>query len=330
MEHPRIEEMDLALKPPPPPQESQITKNWEGTETLVSVLCATYNHENYIQDAINGFLNQKTTFPFEIIIRDDASTDKTIEILMSYKKDYPNIIRLLLNSSNTYNFKRPSADLYSAATGTYVALCEGDDYWLDQQKLQKQFLLLEQQKNISIVFHDAITASDGRSLGLYQFGNKSRPLSRHELRMPIWIRTLTVMHRNLISDYPIKSDLYSLLFCSYGDALRTIALADFGEGYYLKEIMPAVYNVHQGGVWSGGSSQVKSLQTATSHLVIASYLKSIDIVASRAHFEAAALASGIPIKRSFSKVIKKLAFKFFKVLKPLIRFFINIKNYIKI
>ena len=113
---------------------------------LVSILCPTFNHELYIAEAIGGFLMQKTDFEFEIIIHDDASTDKTAEIVKSYESKYPEKFNNIYQTDNHYS-KDPmsvSRILFKSAKGKYIALCEGDDYWTDSNKLQDQIRIMEE------------------------------------------------------------------------------------------------------------------------------------------------------------------------------------------
>lgn len=128
-----------------PLSEEEIRSAWGVTIglPLVSICCATYNHVLWIEDALCGFLAQRTDFPFEIIIRDDASTDGTVQILESYASNYPNIIRLVLNEVNQYALGYEQINAWpSLARGTYVALCEGDDFWISAEKLRKQVELM--------------------------------------------------------------------------------------------------------------------------------------------------------------------------------------------
>ena len=105
---------------------------------LVSICCITYNHEKFIKDAIEGFLMQKTDFPIEILIHDDASTDGTTEIIKKYEKEYPDLIHAVYQTENQYSQgKKVFPILANQASGKYIALCEGDDYWTDPLKLQK-------------------------------------------------------------------------------------------------------------------------------------------------------------------------------------------------
>ena len=114
---------------------------------LVSISCITYNHKQYIRDAIEGFLMQRTNFPVEILIHDDASTDGTAEIIREYEKQYPWLIKPVYQTENQYSkhnsFISISKIQYGRALGKYIAFCEGDDYWTDPYKLQKQVDFLE-------------------------------------------------------------------------------------------------------------------------------------------------------------------------------------------
>ena len=120
----------------------------------VSVCIITYNHARFIGQALESALMQKTNFDYEIVIGEDCSTDNTGLICKKYAEMYPDKIRLLQNDKNLgviENFKRT---LY-ACKGEYVALLEGDDYWTDELKLQKQVDFLESNRDYAIVFHNA-------------------------------------------------------------------------------------------------------------------------------------------------------------------------------
>lgn len=120
---------------------------------LVSVACFAYNHGKYIRNAIEGFIMQKTTFPIEIIIHDDASRDNTAEIVMDYEIRYPKIIKPIYQRINQHSLEigRVTRLVYTSAAGKYLAICEGDDYWTDPYKLQKQVDFLENNPDYGLV-----------------------------------------------------------------------------------------------------------------------------------------------------------------------------------
>lgn len=119
---------------------------------LVSICCITYNHENYIRETINGFLDQKTSFLFEIIIHDDASTDNTQEIIKEYAKKDDRIKPILRNKNVKSKGLSVLPFTFELAKGKYIALCEGDDYWTDPYKLQKQVEFLEKNPDYGLVY----------------------------------------------------------------------------------------------------------------------------------------------------------------------------------
>lgn len=135
--------------------EQEITSRWDLTApTLVSISCATYNHEKYISKAVDSFLEQETDFPFEIIIGEDKSTDKTLQILKEYQEKYPNIIKLIAWPENVGASKN-WATILQTCKGEYIANCEGDDYWIDKTKLQIQIQSMIQNSECNISFHPA-------------------------------------------------------------------------------------------------------------------------------------------------------------------------------
>ena len=120
----------------------------------ISVIMVTYNHEKYIIQAMEGVLMQKCDFKFEVLIHDDASTDNSSEIIREYELKYPDIIKPIYQKVNQYSQKKNIwGDFqFSRAKGEYIAICEGDDYWIDPMKLQKQIDFLENNKDYQMVF----------------------------------------------------------------------------------------------------------------------------------------------------------------------------------
>ena len=132
---------------------------------MVSVLCTAYNHEKYITEALESFVMQKTDFRFEVIVHDDKSTDNTASIIAKYAEQYPDIIKPIYQPENIYskNIDPYIHYMVPAASGKYVAVCEGDDYWTDSSKLQKQFDYMESHPECSLSAHASIIVfEDGR------------------------------------------------------------------------------------------------------------------------------------------------------------------------
>lgn len=141
--------------------------NLEHQDRMVSICCITYNQASYIRDALEGFIKQNTDFVYEVLIHDDASNDGTAEIIREYTARYPNLIYPILqtenqyskgltNISGTFNFPR--------ARGKYIAMCEGDDYWTDENKLQKQVDYMEAHPDCSLCFHSADVEVQGKAV----------------------------------------------------------------------------------------------------------------------------------------------------------------------
>lgn len=129
--------------------------NWSINEVpLVSISCITYNHSKFIKDTLDGFLMQRTSFPMEILIHDDASTDGTQEIIREYAAKYPAIIKPIYQTENQWSKGRKGDKVfnYPRAKGKYIAHCEGDDYWIDPLKVQKQVDFLEQNPEYGVVY----------------------------------------------------------------------------------------------------------------------------------------------------------------------------------
>ena len=135
----------------------------------VSIICNAYDHGPYIRDALDGFLKQKTDFAYEVLVHDDASTDNTAEIIREYEAKYPEIIKAIYQKENQYSQGINIIFKYQAPriNGKYVACCEGDDYWTDPDKLQKQFDAMESHPDVDMCAHAAMRrrAGDGKRIG---------------------------------------------------------------------------------------------------------------------------------------------------------------------
>ena len=132
------------------------------SKVLLSVCCLAFNHDNYIRKCLEGFVLQKTDFAFEVLIHDDASTDKTADIILEYEKKFPNIIKPIYQRENQFSKGVwVTRDFnYARAKGKYIAMCEGDDYWTDPLKLQKQVDFLENNEDFNGCFHKTRTINE--------------------------------------------------------------------------------------------------------------------------------------------------------------------------
>ena len=146
----------------------------EQKDVMVSIRCLVYNHEPYLRQCLDGFVMQKTSFAFEAIVHDDASTDKSADIIREYAAKYPDIIKPIYETENQYSKHDGSLNriMYAAInpTAKYIAICEGDDYWTDPLKLQKQFDFMEANPEYSLCFHPAYVK--------FENGLQERPLYR--------------------------------------------------------------------------------------------------------------------------------------------------------
>jgi glycosyltransferase involved in cell wall biosynthesis len=162
----------------------------------VSVYCLAYNHEKYIRKTLEGFIMQKTNFNYEVIVHDDASTDRTSEIIREYSEKYPNIIKPIFQKDNQYskNVEILKTYILPRVKGKYIAFCEGDDYWNDENKLQKQFDALESHPECSISTHKVQCCNEDGTAnprvipenGYYLHGDGV--ISEEELKQCLWIR----------------------------------------------------------------------------------------------------------------------------------------------
>jgi len=181
-------------------------------EPLVSICCITYNHVAHISQCLDGFLMQKTTFIFEILIHDDASTDGTADIIRKYVAKYPHLIKPVYQVENQYSkgVKIMSTYNYSRARGKYIALCEGDDYWIDPLKLQKQIDVLESDSSIGLVYTDFYVYDENeKRMTSFPLKVKNGDGFSECLKGELGIWTLTVCFRkSLLIDLPVLGENY--------------------------------------------------------------------------------------------------------------------------
>ncbi|HJD92051.1 glycosyltransferase family 2 protein [Bacteroides coprosuis] len=219
-------------------------------EPLVSVMCQVFNHAPLLEDCLRGFINQKVNFPFEVLIHDDASTDNSQEIIRKYEQEYPHIFKSILQVENQYSQgKKIWASIqFPRAQGKYIALCEGDDYWTDPNKLQKQVDFMEAHPDYSMCFHNAMmTWTDGYKKDEVFAHIEDRQYSIVELYRRCYIPTASMfMRTSVVKDSLYTSNVYNPKVI-YGDIFMCLVAASLGKVWGMHDNM-SVYRKHPGGM----------------------------------------------------------------------------------
>ena len=208
-------------------------------EIMVSIVCTVYNHEPFLKSTLEGFISQNTNFKFEAIIHDDASTDNSAEIIREYQKKYPDIIKPIYQTENQYSQKRSILYnyLFPAAKGKYVAMCEGDDYWIDNHKLQKQIDYMESHPECTFCFTNAKCEENGKiSRNVIPWCNYSVVSSNNnynvkQLEELGYIPTCSFLFpRKCLDDMPVIDKK-----AFHGDGYLKLALTIQGYAHYIPE-----------------------------------------------------------------------------------------------
>lgn len=218
-------------------------------EIMVSIVCLAYNHENYIRDAIEGFLSQVASFMYEIIIHDDASTDRTPEIISEYEKKYPEIIHAIYQKENQYSkgIYNIMQIIYPVCKGKYIACCEGDDFWIDMHKLQIQVDFLEKHLDYALTVHNSIRYDclNARLEAMYPY-DCEKEVTKEEIIMRY--------HGNIPSaSMVMRSEAFKMddffLGCDVGDIQLQLHCITKGKVYYFDRVM-SVYRFCHEGSWT--------------------------------------------------------------------------------
>lgn len=223
---------------------------------LVSVYVITYNHARYVAQAIGSILMQEADFPVELVIGEDCSTDDTRAICEQYARANPDRIRLLPSERNL-GVQANARRTYTACRGKYIAQCEGDDYWTDPKKLQKQVAVLEAEPSLSFCFHNVEVVREGSSSAkgesFYPVDGRKTLFARPPDRIGVndilggnFIATASVLAR-ADAVLPVPRWIASLPAGDWGQFIHWLQQ---GAGAYLDELM-GVYRMHAGGEWSG-------------------------------------------------------------------------------
>lgn len=234
---------------------------------LLSIRCLVYNHEPFLRQCLDGFVMQQTTFPFEAIVHDDASTDGSTAIIREYAEKYPDIIKPIYETENQYSkhdgslVRVMNAAVHPAAK--YIAFCEGDDYWTDPNKLQIQVDFLESHPEFVLTSHDYIEYDEdthefaqesawGHSQCNQGDENEIVEFSLGNFFEAWWTRPLSCVYRR----GPYHEELYRKGYSSAVDIYLYYTILKHGKGALMKRVM-GVYRRHGGGVWSSNGEDAR-------------------------------------------------------------------------
>jgi len=239
---------------------------WARRQSVVSVCIPTYNHVDFIADCLNGVLSQRTTFPFEVIVRDDASTDGTQDVLREFQGRYPDILKLQLNTVNEFPHMRPIPDLLDQASADFVALCDGDDYWIRDDKLERQVALLVEDETRSAVAHGCYVRKG------HHFLRPSKKTQRREFprgdMFPVF-----AMHTHSLMFRRIELSQEVVRRAPHGDVILRSQLCSSGSVLLDSTYIASVYRVHAASLVHS-DLEMSGRRTVYSFIAAAEYLAS--------------------------------------------------------
>ena len=226
------------------------------TDILVSVCCTTFNHEKYIETTIKSFLSQESNFRFEIIIGEDCSSDTTRAKVAYFCETYPELVTMVTAEKNVgliENYCR----VIARAKGKYIAFCDGDDYWSDPKKLQRQVDFLEKNEDYTICCHYSAKIDENNKL-LYVHPNPvplAYTFSDILLGNKDETRISSAVFRNTAEFRTITTDSWFRKFRIQDNALRLHATSCSNRKIYVLPNVMSMYRIHTGGIWSMADPQ---------------------------------------------------------------------------
>lgn len=229
--------------------EDSIINNGKANDIEVSVYCLAYNHGKYIRDALEAFVSQETTFKYEVIVHDDASTDNTADIIREYAEKYPDIIKPIFQTENQYSkgVRISETYIFPLIRGKYIAICEGDDYWTDKNKPQKQVDFLNSHPDYIACTHNTkrIFMNTDEEEIMYSSQNKEITLKDVSASGGAAYHTSSLMYRVCRKNRP----RFTTIIKNVGDYPLSIYLALSGRIMFFGEVM-SVYRFGAKGSWT--------------------------------------------------------------------------------
>ena len=278
------------------------------SNAVVSICCISYNQEQWIARCLEGMIAQVVDFPIEILIYDDASTDRTQDIIKQYQSRHPHLITATLSETNQFSQGyKPLIELVKSASGKYIALCEADDYWTDPTKLAQQVSWLESNPETVMVGHEVLAVdAQGRQISWFTSRNpfNPSPIERDFDQFALQtlagvIPTCCRLFRNI--PFEIPKEASSTLA---SDAFLQVVLAEYGSYKYLKDIGPACYTVSDAGVWSSLDSASKLRRNEHLYRQVSLYLKRVGHT--KAHKKVKRKASALLLEQKIRRALLAL------------------------
>lgn len=233
-------------------------------DVLLSVICTTYNHEKYIRQALDSILMQKVNFKYEVIVGEDCSPDNTREILKEYEKKYPDIFTMVYRDKNI-GAKNNGKDLISRASGKYLITLECDDFWVDENKLQKQIDYLETHPKVMAVAHRVVMVDqNGNEIkdADYPECTKKRYTFRDYRNEILPGQTATIIKRNIYKMGLIDLER-AFSVDGPGDRKSVLIFLSYGEVHCFPDVMSAYRYVTTGTSFSAKTAQFNEVQANT-------------------------------------------------------------------
>jgi glycosyltransferase involved in cell wall biosynthesis len=228
----------------------------EGTVPVVSVFSWVFDHAEFIRQSIESIINQKTSFPVEVIIHDDASTDGTTQIISEYQKQYPQLFRNILQKENQWSQgKCVVRPLFEIPRGDYIALAHGDDYWIDSKKLETQFRYLQENQECVACFHNSRLVDDKNNVlkdKLYDYDQSKYDMLEAFAKLRSRYSTSSLFFKNIFGEI----NLPEWFLKKPNDMAIEILLSQYGSFGCINENL-SDYRMHGGGVWSKLSEEIK-------------------------------------------------------------------------
>jgi len=249
--------------------------HWESDANYrprVTIICSTFNHENYIEKAINSFLAQEVDFQIQIIIKDDASTDRTAEIILEYQAKYPELIYPLLFRENLFSkgVRISATHMLPIIKGEYVAYCEGDDYWTDTSKLQKQVNFLDKNAEYTGGFTNySIVDEKGKILNEKALDEAKNKIEHVDILKRITPKTLCCIFRKNCIPLELPKEYYKV---NNGDLFLHSMLSRKGPYFYMDDVTGA-YREHSFGIWSLIGQEKRYLSQINTSLTMMNFFK---------------------------------------------------------